>query len=73
MAICRIFSVAAVLLSLTAPVSFGATSSYYAVCTDSSHSSGWRGHVYRNREQAQTEADQHNVDNPGHHAYVMGN
>jgi len=71
MAICRFLSVATVLVSLAAPASFGATSSFHAVCRDDADS--WTGHTFRHREQAQTEADQHNQDHPGHHAYVIGN
>lgn len=64
---------AAAAVFLISPVTLLAGSSYYAVCHDASHDGGWTGHVYRTRDRAQTEAEQHNGTYAGHHAYVMGN
>jgi len=42
----------------------------YAICRDPSHSTPWKGPLWREKERAMQDAHDHNQANPGHEAKV---
>ena len=47
--------------------------SYYAICNDPSHSTPWKGPLWREKERAMQDAHDHNQTNAGHNAKVESN
>ena len=43
---------------------------HYAICNDPSHSTPWKGPLWRDKERAMQDAHDHNQAYPGHEARV---